>query len=106
MTGTSPRFLLFAIAVVVLFNLSGRPAWKRSILLVASAIFVALLASQATALIPLIAFILVGYAFNQWKVRSLGSSFSLLVGVFLALFIWFKKYSFLPLALFLPFPYV
>jgi D-alanyl-lipoteichoic acid acyltransferase DltB (MBOAT superfamily) len=102
----SIQFVLFALVVAVLSNVSRSPAWRSAVLLIASLAFLGLLAHDPLALLPLAGFLLLGYlslllvngGASKWLVATL-------LTVILA-YVWLKKYTFLPEAVFLRFPYL
>ncbi len=105
MDSASFQFVLYGLAVAILSNLSQRPAWRSSVLLLASVVFLALLAHNPTVLLPLAAFLLLGYAgivlIERGWIKHIASSIVAVVFVY----IWLKKYTFLPAVSFLRFPY-
>jgi alginate O-acetyltransferase complex protein AlgI len=106
-TIASFHFLAFAFAVVVLYNLARPRAWRQGVLFAANMCFLATLSSNPKTFLPLVAFLAFGYigvrlTQNSWW-RS--AFVPLLFGTIL-LFVWLKKYTFLPSSFFLQFPYV
>jgi alginate O-acetyltransferase complex protein AlgI len=100
------QFVLFGLAVAAVSALGRSPAWRLTILLVASLAFVGMLAPNFSSLLPLTAFILLGYVellmvADRWARAQLWLLTSIIF-----LYIWLKKYTFLPHELFLPFPYL
>ncbi len=107
MTFVSPTFIAFVLATILAANLSSRPLWRSSILLLASVVFIASQVSQPLQLLPLIAFVLSGYALVELLRRSRSNAGLYLgVGLVLALFIVLKRFSFLPEGFGLPFLYL
>jgi alginate O-acetyltransferase complex protein AlgI len=103
--GLNTTFILFALAVAIIFNLSRDPQWRRGILLLSSALFLALMAPSPQSLIPLVAFIVLGFACLRWIQSGRKGYIVILVSVLL-LFVWLKKYAFIPPSAFLTFPYM
>ncbi len=105
MDTASGQFIIFGLAVAILSNLSRSPIWRSSVLALASVVFLGLLARQPMVLVPLIGFLLLGYAgiALQRPGRSKLMAASILI-VSLA-YIWLKKYTFLPDSIFLKHPY-
>ncbi len=103
----SPVFLLFAAVAAVVFNLGRSVGWRRAVLLVVNLLFLASFSRDPVTFLPLAGFIALGYA--AYRLSS-GSSarwlFAALLVLVLAMFVWLKRYSFVPHATFLPFPYV
>jgi D-alanyl-lipoteichoic acid acyltransferase DltB (MBOAT superfamily) len=106
MDSASIQFVMFGLAAAVVSNLSRSPVWRSAVLLIASLVFLALLAPHPLALVPLLGFLALGYAglvlIHSGRRSSL-TSLSVLA-VVLA-YVWLKKYTFLPDAVFLRFPY-
>jgi D-alanyl-lipoteichoic acid acyltransferase DltB (MBOAT superfamily) len=96
MDTASVQFILFGLAVVLVTNVSHARAWRASVLLVASAIFLGMLAHNPVTLLPLIGFLLLGYfgmLLMAWGVPKAPTG-SLLVMIFA--YVWLKKYTLLP----------
>lgn len=108
LAGASGSFLVFALVAILVTNLSPRLAWRRTVLLLASLLFL-WLSTEGLSLVPLMAFVALGYAGLKWiesgsaapSQRSAGP----IVIATLLIFVWLKKYTFLPSPLFLRFPY-
>ena len=105
MDTASLQFVLFGLIAAALSNFSRSRVWRSIVIMLASLIFLAMLAKSAVALIPLAAFLLFGYGAlamreHGWSWRGAWS----IPAVILA-YVWLKKYTFLPERLFLHFPY-
>jgi len=100
------QFVLFGLAVALVSNLSRSHIWRSVILFVASVFFLGLLARNPIAFLPLIGFLLLGYASLVLIQRgwSKAVAWSILAVVFV--YIWLKKYTFLPEGIFLSTPYL
>jgi len=100
-------FFAFLAATAIAFHLHRSIAYRRLVLTVASAVFVASYASSASELLPLAAFVLLGYAAFAW-VRRLRSNAALVVAILAVLlsFIVLKRYWFTGMLGILPFPYL
>jgi D-alanyl-lipoteichoic acid acyltransferase DltB (MBOAT superfamily) len=98
-------FILFGLLAAVLSNLGRSPAWRSAVLLLSSIVFLALLARSPIVLLPFAGFLLMGYGalvlFERGWSKSM--AWSILAVVFV--YIWLKKYTFLPQGIFLHFPY-
>jgi alginate O-acetyltransferase complex protein AlgI len=99
------QFVLFGLAAAVLSNFSCSRVWRSAVLLLASIVFLCLLAHNPIVFLPMVGFLMLGYAGlllleRRW-LRSLAGS--VLIVVFA--YIWLKKYTFLPDAIFLRSPY-
>jgi alginate O-acetyltransferase complex protein AlgI len=105
MDSASLQFVLFGLIAAALSNLSPSRVWRSFALMLASLIFLAILAKGSFALIPLTAFLLFGY--GALVVRERGWSRGAVWGVPATIFVyvWLKKYTFLPGRYFLHFPY-
>jgi alginate O-acetyltransferase complex protein AlgI len=107
MEAASLRFLAFGLVAAIGYNLLRPVAWRQGVLLVANVCFLFTFAAKFWMLIPLACFLLFGYA----AVRLMQSgrfrkAFAPLVLSTIALFIWLKRYTFLPHASFLKSAYV
>jgi D-alanyl-lipoteichoic acid acyltransferase DltB (MBOAT superfamily) len=104
MAFTSPTFLLFVLIVVLLVNAA--PSARAWLLLGANVVFLASHVSRANELVPLLAFIALGYVLVEALRRTRSTSLlwaglaSVVVG-----FVWLKKYAFVPDSLGLPMVY-
>lgn len=105
MDTASLQFVLFGLVTAALSNLSRSRVWRSIVIMLASLIFLAMLAKSAVVLIPLAAFLLFGYGALIMRERdwSRGAVWSI-PAVILA-YVWLKKYTFLPERFFLHFPY-
>ena len=105
MDTASLQFILFGLAAAAFSNLSRSRIWRSTVLMIASLVFLAVLAKSAVVLVPLAAFLLFGYGALVMRERRLlkGATWSVLA-VILA-YAWLKKYTFLPERSFLHFPY-
>jgi D-alanyl-lipoteichoic acid acyltransferase DltB (MBOAT superfamily) len=104
MAGASVSFLIFAAVVILFANLSQRSGWRQSVLLIASLAFVWMCADKQS-LVPLAAFIGLGYVglkvIESGRVRSATP----IVVLTILIYVWLKRYTFVPSALFLPISY-
>ena len=105
MDTASLQFVLFGLITAALSNLSRSCVWRSIVLMLASLIFLAMLAKSAVVLIPLTAFLLFGYGALAIRERGWlgGTAWSVVPVIFL--YVWLKKYTFLPERFFLHFPY-
>jgi D-alanyl-lipoteichoic acid acyltransferase DltB (MBOAT superfamily) len=99
------QFVLFGLAAALLSNLSRSRVWRSIVLMGASLVFLGLLEHNPIAFLPLCGFLLLGYAGLKLMERgwSKGMAWSIVAVVFA--YIWLKKYTFLPEAIFLRNPY-
>ncbi len=105
MDSASFQFVLFSLAVAILSNFSRSPRWRSCILFFTSIVFLGLLSRDLFGFLPLVGFLFLGYLLLILPGR--GSSRFLTVTVLSVVFvyIWLKKYAWLPDATFLAFPY-
>ena len=106
MDSASIQFVLFGLTASIVSNLSRSPAWRSSVLLAASLVFIGMIDRHPLTLVPLTGFLLLGYGclvlLQSGRTRLLTW---MVVGVVFA-YIWLKRYTFLPEASFLHFPYL
>jgi alginate O-acetyltransferase complex protein AlgI len=105
MDSASLQFVLFGLIAAALSNLSRSRVWRSIVIMLASLVFLAMLAKSAFVLVPLAAFLLFGYGAAAMRERgwSRGAAWSI-PAVILA-YVWLKKYTFLPERFFLHFSY-
>ena len=105
MDTASFHFLLFGLAVAVVSNLNRSRVWRSTVLSLSSIAFLGLLAHGLFVFLPLAAFLLLGYGGLVAIERGWSKSmvWSILAVIFV--YIWLKKYTFLPEGSFLHFPY-
>jgi alginate O-acetyltransferase complex protein AlgI len=105
MDSASLQFVLFGLITAALSNLSRSRVWRSMVLMLASLTFLAILAKSAFVLIPLAAFLLFCYGALAMRERgwSRGAAWSIPAAILL--YVWLKKYTFLPERFFLPIPY-
>jgi D-alanyl-lipoteichoic acid acyltransferase DltB (MBOAT superfamily) len=106
MDAASFQFVFFGLAAVLVSNFSRSWIWRSTVLFAASIVFIALLAHNPIVLLPLVGFLLLGYACLVLIER--GWSRSLVWAGILAVvfaYIWLKKYTFLPERIFIDSPY-
>ena len=105
MDGASVQFVLFGLVAALVSNFSRSPAWRCAVLLLASIVFLALLAHSPIVLLPLIGFMFLGYAGLVLLERGWSQImvWSILATIFA--YIWLKKYTFLPQGILLHAPY-
>lgn len=99
-------FLAFALVVAALFNLSVRWWWRQAVLLAANLYLVASFAQEWHQLVPYAGFIALG-ALGIGMRKKLGrwTAYALPL-VVLLVFVWLKRYLFVPKALLLPSGYL
>jgi alginate O-acetyltransferase complex protein AlgI len=107
MSLVSPAFFAFLAVTVIAFNLSASVTYRRLVMGVANAVFIASYVDNVSELLPLLAFLLLGYAgLEAVRLRQTGASLAAGIIVVLAVYIFLKRFTFIePLAR-LPFPYL
>jgi D-alanyl-lipoteichoic acid acyltransferase DltB (MBOAT superfamily) len=105
MDSASFQFAGFGLAVAILSNFSRKAAWRSGVLFVASLAFLYLLAPQPLTLLPLAGFLAIGYLGIFLLERGVARSYTFSLLVIIFAYIWLKKYTILPAALFLKAPY-
>ena len=105
MDTASIQFVVFGLGAALVSNLNRSHAWRSTVLLLTSIIFLALLAHNPMVFLPLIGFLLLGYA--ALALLSRGWSKTLVWSILAVTFayVWLKKYTFLPEGIFLHSPY-
>jgi D-alanyl-lipoteichoic acid acyltransferase DltB (MBOAT superfamily) len=105
MDTASLQFVFFGLAVALLSNLSRSRIWRSAVLMLASVAFLGLLSHNPLVFLPLIGFLALGYAGLMLIERGWSRTmvWSLLAVIFV--YVWLKKYTFLPEASFLHFSY-
>jgi alginate O-acetyltransferase complex protein AlgI len=99
-------FLVFALIVVVVYNLDSRVGWRKVILLIANISFLTTFSHSVSVFVPLAAFLVLGYLSVRAMERSHNeAAYGAIVLGAVLLFFWLKKYTFLPDVSFLRFTY-
>src|SRR5579875_4110008 len=102
----SYAFLGFAALVALAINVSAKPWWRRTVLLVANLLFVLSFGRDPRQLAPFAGLLLAGYACTKLLERR--KSRTLFVAAIVALIVAFcalKRYTFIPAGMLLPFAY-
>ena len=105
MDSASIQFVGFGLAVALISNISRSRVWRSTVLMLASIIFLGLLAPNPAALTPLLGFLLLGYVALILIERGMFKSAMWVVPVVILVYVWLKKYTFLPEGTFLHYPY-
>ncbi len=107
MSFVSPAFFALLAITVFAFHLNASVAYRRLVMGVANAVFIASYVNNVSELLPLLAFLLLGYAgLEAVRRRQTGSCLAAAIVVVLAVYIFLKRFTFIePLAR-LPFPYL
>jgi alginate O-acetyltransferase complex protein AlgI len=105
MDTASIQFVCFGLAVALLSNLSCLPIWRSAVLMLASLAFLGMLERHPLALLPLIGFLALGYAGLILIERGWLRTLTWSVVAVMFVYVWLKKYTFLPAGSFLHFSY-
>lgn len=106
METASLHFLAFGVVVAILYNLLRPVVWRQSVLLLANIYFLSQFSSNPRALLPFAGFLLFGFAGVRMMQSGFRKAFGPLILGIIIVFIWLKKYAFLPHASFLTSVYV
>ncbi|MEH2561976.1 MBOAT family O-acyltransferase [Bradyrhizobium sp. AZCC 2289] len=107
MSLTSPLFFAFLAAVVAAFHVSESVAYRRLVLGAANAIFIASYLTDFTQVVPLLAFLMLGYVcVSTVYFRKSAPVQALGVIAILCSYVFLKRYSFFEGLGQLPFPYL
>jgi D-alanyl-lipoteichoic acid acyltransferase DltB (MBOAT superfamily) len=98
-------FVLFGLTAAIVSNVSSSQFWRSTVLLGTSVIFLGLLAQSPLSLLPLAAFLLLGYTGLALLERGWSRSWVWSIMAVILAFLWLKKYTFLPEGIFLRYPY-
>jgi D-alanyl-lipoteichoic acid acyltransferase DltB (MBOAT superfamily) len=101
MDSASFMFLLLGLAAALVSNLSRSPLWRSIVLFAASIGFLLLLAPSPLALAPLAGFLALGYLGLILLQRGASKALGFFIIAVFLVYIWLKKYTFLPESLFL-----
>jgi alginate O-acetyltransferase complex protein AlgI len=106
LTVPSWQFLVFALAGAAAFNISSANRWRNAVWLVLNLTFVSSFVGALGPLLPLAGFLALGYiSMEATRIRR-GWTAPVSVILVLAVFIWLKRYTFIPPALLLPSGYL
>ena len=107
MSLSSSTFLAFIALVVIAYHLSPAVAYRRSVMTLANAAFIASYLGGIVQALPLLGFLLLGYVGLQ-AVRRRPNGIVLAVGIaiVLATYVVLKRFSFVGSVVQLPFPYL
>ena len=105
MDSASIQFVAFGLAAVIVSNFSRSRVWRSLALSVASLLFLGLLARSLVVLLPLLGFLAFGYLailLQRYGIKR-AHAWSIVAVIFV--YVWEKKYTFLPGAMLLHHPY-
>jgi len=107
MGSASFEFIGFAILVIAVFNINKSVMWRQAVLLAANLLFLSFFSRQPAVWLPFAGFLAFGFVslrFMQSGPGRAGYIPVLIAGI--AAFVWLKKYTFVPGAMVLHFPYI
>lgn len=105
MDSASFQFVLFGLTAAIFSNLGSSRIWRSIVLFVFTVIFLGLIEHDPFAFLPLIAFLLLGYSSLLLLKRGLVASARWSIPAVVLVYIWLKRYTFLPEGMLLQFPY-
>lgn len=105
MDNASFQFVAFGLAAALISNFSRSRVWRSVVLLLASLFFLGLLAHKPILFLPLAGFLLLGYLGILLLERGLSRSLVWSILAVILVYVWLKKYTFLPEGAFLHSPY-
>lgn len=106
MSGPSFQFVAFAVVVALLLAIRRTVAWRRTVMLLATAVFLWTFSGDPFAFMPLFGFIVAGYIALRIVGRYPERAASIGVAAVILLFLWIKRYAFIPSSTWLQFTYV
>ena len=102
MTVPSWQFLVFALLGAAIFNAISAKWWREGVWLVLNLAFVWSFSRAIGPLVPFAGFLALGYAGIQLTRTGRRWTLPVAVALVLAVFIWLKRYTFIPSAMLLP----
>ena len=105
MDTASLQFVFFGLAAAILSNFSRSRIWRSAVLFLASFLFIGLMTHDLVILLPLVGFLLLGYACLVLLERRWPKFTSCSILAVILIYVWLKKYTFLPQQIFLSYPY-
>ncbi len=106
MDSASFQFVFFGLAAAVVSNFNRSRTWRSMVLMLASLVFLGRLSHDPLVFFPLIGFLLLGYVGLVLLERGWAMSMSWIIVPVIFVYIWLKKYTFLPDRIFLHTPYL
>ena len=105
MDTASLQFVFFGLIAALLSNLNRSPIWRSAVLMATSLLLLSILAHNPIVFLPLLGFLILGYVCLVLIQRKPSVVLTGAVILVIAAYIWLKKYTFLPEAIFLRRPY-
>ena len=106
MDNASFEFVFFGLTAAIISNFSRSSVWRSIVLFVTSLVFLGLLAHDLTVFLPLIGFVLLGYGCLLLLERGWSRALPWILAAVVLVYVWLKKYTFLPQSIFLPSVYL
>ena len=106
MDSASFKFVVYGLAVALVANLFASSRWRLAVLLTSSLAFLAMQTTSVAALLPFAGFLVLGYLCLTAITRGWPRSRLIGIVAIIGAFLWVKKYTILPSALFLEHPYL
>lgn len=105
MDTASIQFVFFGLAAALVSNFSRSRIWRSVVLMLASLLFLGLLAHQPIVFLPMAGFLLLGYLCLVLIERGFSRFMAVTLLAVILVYMWLKKYTFLPEGAFLHTPY-
>ncbi len=105
MDSGSFQFIFFGLFIAVCVNLGRSQQWRTATLLLASGIYLAMVNPAVEAFVPMAGFLLLGYAALWLLKRGHTALRPWSITLVILVYLWLKKYTFLPAACLLSLPY-
>ena len=101
----SIQFVFFGLAAALVSSFTRSRLWRSAVLLLTSLLFIGLVERNPLELLPLAAFLGLGYACLFFLKRKWSRTLPVILVAVMFTYIWLKKYTFLPETIFLHSPY-
>jgi D-alanyl-lipoteichoic acid acyltransferase DltB (MBOAT superfamily) len=101
MDSASFEFVLFGLTAALISNFSRSSVWRSIVLFATSMVFLGFLGRGFAAFLPLACFLLVNYGFLVLLERGWSRALGWVLATVIFLYVWLKKYTFLPESIFL-----
>ena len=106
MSGPSFQFVAFAVFVALILAVRRTESWRRAVMLIATGIFLWTFSGSPIAFVPLAGFVGAGFFALRLVERYPARATAASVTAVILLFLWMKKYAFVPSVTWLQFSYV
>lgn len=107
MSLSSSSFLVFIALIVIAYHLTASVAYRRLVMTLANAAFIASYVGGVVQVLPLLGFLLLGYVGLQavrWRPRAV--TLAVAISIVLATYVILKRFSLITDVVHLPFPYL